>query len=276
MLLEAGADPWARGSYPFDAALEAVRLGHLSILTKIVAISGQSPCWDRSWASIFDTKKFAGGNALHLAALNGTTECLGFYLSQGLLSDLECCDDVLETPMHYAARFGRSSTIEFIKARGGNINATNRNGMTPLHLAADQGHLETAKTLINLGAEHQPCNGGHTPLMYAYAKGNEAMIEALQSLSEELQESNSSVQSPGAPKLLAEAMRHAILRGDVAACERIHALGCPIDVELYDGVPVTPLAVAICHQQDPKIVQWLVDSGATVSTVFPQPYQAPN
>ncbi|KAJ3465016.1 hypothetical protein MRS44_005674 [Fusarium solani] len=273
MLLEAGADPWARGSYPFDAALEAVRLGHLSILAKIAAINYQSPCWDRTWVSVFGTKKFVGGNALHLAALNGTTECLEFYLSQGLLSDLECCDDVLETPMHYAARFGRSSTIEFIKARGGNINATNRNGITPLHLAADQGHLETAKTLINLGAEHQPCDRGHTPLVYAYAKGNESMIEALQSSSKEPQKSSSSIKSPGTLRLLAEAMRNAILRGDVAACERIHALGCPIDVELYDGVPVTPLAVAICHQQDPKIVQWLVDSGATVSTVFPQPYQ---
>ncbi|KAM6532709.1 hypothetical protein FALCPG4_005760 [Fusarium falciforme] len=273
MLLEAGADPWARGSYPFDAALEAVRLGRLSILTKIVAISDQSPCWDRTWVCVIGNKRFAGGNALHLAALHGTTECLEFYLSQGLLSNLEYCDDVLATPIHYAALSGQPSTIKFIKARGGSINARARDGLTPLHLAAGQGHLETAKTLINLGAEHQPCNKGCTPLVYAYAKGNESMIEALQSSSEESQESSSSVKSPGTSRLLAEAMRNAILRGDVAACERIRALGCPIDVELYDGVPVTPLAVAICHQQDPKIVQWLVDSGATVSTVFPQPYQ---
>jgi ankyrin repeat protein len=273
MLLEAGADPWARGSGPFDAALEAVRLGRLSILTKIVAISGQSPCWDRTWVGISNTKKFASGNALHLAALRGNTKCLEFYLDRGLLSDLECRDDDLKTPMHYAARYGHSSTIVFFKARGGNINARNRNGLTPLHLAADRGHLETVKTLINLSAKHQSCNRGCTPLVYAYAKGNESMIEALQSSSEEPQESSSSVKSPETLRLLAEAMRDAILRSDVAACERIHALGCPIDVDLYDGVPVTPLAMAICHEQDPKIVQWLVDSGATVSAIFPQPYQ---
>lgn len=99
------------------------------------------------------------------------------------------------------------------------------------------------------------------------------MIEALHSSSEELQESNSPNESPKLVKLLAEAMRNAILRRDVAACKRILALGCPIDVEIYLGQAVTPLAVAICHQQDPEVVRWLVDSGATVSTAFPQPYQ---
>lgn len=273
ILLDAGADPWARESYPFDAALEAACLGHYSVLEKVAATNSQTPCWDRTWGGVFGNKQCAGGNALHLAASTDNTKCLEFYLSRGLLSDLECCDDALETPMHYAARFGRSSTIEFLKARGGNINAKGRSGLTPLHLAVDQGHLETVKTLIDLGAEQQPCNRGGTPLMYAHAKGNAAMIEALQGSSKSPEESLSSIKSPGTLRLLAGAMCNAILRGDAAACERIHALGCPIDVEICLDQAVTPLAVAICHHKDPKIVQWLIDSGATVSAVFSQPYQ---
>ncbi|KAJ4200222.1 hypothetical protein NW767_007743 [Fusarium falciforme] len=273
ILLDAGADPWARGSHPFDAALEAVRGDHLSILKKIAELDHESPCWDRTWVGIGDQQGFSGGNALHLAAMNGNTECLEFYLDQGLLSDLEYHDDELETPMHYAARFDHFSTIEWLEGREGNINARNRDGLTPLHLAVDKGHLETAKTLINLGAEQQPCNRGDTPLMYAYVKGNEGMIETLQSSSKQPQESSSSIKSPETLRLLAGAMRDAILRSDVAACERIHALGCPIDDEICFGQALTPLAVAICHQKDPEIVQWLIDSGATVSTVFPQPYQ---
>lgn len=138
ILLESGADPWARGSYSFDAALEAVRFGHYSILERIAATNGQTPCWDRTWAGVFSDKKFAGGNALHLAALNGKTKCLEFYLSRGLLSDLECCDDALKTPMHYAAHFDGSSTIELLTIRGGNIDARDRFGLTPLHLAGSQ------------------------------------------------------------------------------------------------------------------------------------------
>ncbi|RSL60781.1 hypothetical protein CEP54_006626, partial [Fusarium duplospermum] len=273
MLLEAGADPWARGPYPFDAALEAVRHGCRSILEKIAATNRQTPCWDRTWVHVSDNQKIPGGNALHLAALNGSTHCLEFYISRGLLSDLECCGDSPGTPMHHAAYFGRSSTIKFLKTHGGNINAKDRSGLTPLHLAARQRQLGAAKTLIKLGAEHQLCNRGCTPLVYAYANGDTTMVEAIQSSSKEPQESSSTIKSPGKLRLLAEAMRNAILRSDVAACERIQAMGCPIDVEIHSYQAVTPLAVAICHQQDVAIVQWLIDSGATVSTVFPQPHQ---
>ncbi|EEU38378.1 uncharacterized protein NECHADRAFT_77073 [Fusarium vanettenii 77-13-4] len=273
ILLESRADPWAHGSYPFDAPLEAARYGSHSILKKIAAFDHESPCWDRTWAGIGDEEGFSGGNALHLAAMNGKTGCLEFYLNQGLLSNLECHDRHLETPMHYAARFNEISTIKWLKARGGNIDSRNCDGQTPLHLAAKGGHLETVRTLIRLGAKHQACNRGCVPLVYAYSTGNAAMIEILQNSSEELQESNSPSKSPTALKILADAMRNAILRSDVPACERILALGCPVDVELYDEVPVTLLAVAICHQQDPKVVQWLMDAGATVSTIFPQPYQ---
>ncbi|KAI8724226.1 NACHT domain-containing protein [Fusarium sp. LHS14.1] len=276
ILLESGADPWASGRYSLDASLEAAQCGSHSILKKIAASDHGSACWDRIWWWICGEQvdgMSSGGNALHLAAINGNTGCLEFYLNQGLLSDLECHDYGLETPMHYAARFDQFSTIKWLKARGGNINARNRDGWTPLHLAAKRGHLETARTLIRLGAKHQACNRGCVPLVYAYSTGNAAMIETLQNSSGELQESNSPNKSPMALKILAEAMRNAILRSDVSACERILALGCPVDVELYDEVPVTLLAVAICHQQDPKVVQWLMDAGATVSTIFPQPYQ---
>ncbi|KAM0426320.1 hypothetical protein ACHAPT_008360 [Fusarium lateritium] len=270
MLLEAGADPWARGSYPFDAPLEAVSHGHLSILAKIAATDNQPPRWDRTWVKPLDDGQYAGGNALHLAARHGNTECLEFYLNQELLSDLECRDDGLKTPMHYAAWFDHSSTVRSLEARGGNINARECNGYTPLHYAICNKYLEVARTLIDLGAKHQAYTADCVGLALAYVEGDSAMIDLVQNSLHGCRETATSITSPRNLRFLGNAMANAIKNGDVSLCERIHALGCPIDVEVKGA---TPLAVAICEQDDPKIAQWLLNSGATVSAVFPEPYQ---
>lgn len=272
MLLKAGADPWARGSYPFDAPLQAVCSGRHSILTRIAASNHPSPHWDQTWVAKFGEKLLTGGNALHLAATTLDTRSLELYISHGLLSELECRDNGLQTPMHYAAWSGHPTTITWLQARGGNIDARDRYGWTPLHFAVDRGHLEAAKTLLNLGATQKACNQGCVPLALAYSRGNAEMIEALQRSDEALRESSTLVSSRRNLNLLAKAMYNAIRNGDLGACEKIHSLGCPIDVEMDDGERMTPLAVAI-YNKNPKIVQWLVDSGAMVSTVFPQRYR---
>ncbi|KAJ4315055.1 hypothetical protein N0V84_008567 [Fusarium piperis] len=272
MLLEAGADPWARGPSSFDAPLEAICHGHHPTLTKIATADHLSPCWDRTWVATINEEEFAGGNALHLAAIYGNTQSLELYLNLGLLLDLDCRDNDLRTPMHCAAQFGRSSTVKWLQAHGGNIDARSRNGWAPLHFAANKGHLDTVKTLIKLGAKQQPCNDGCIPLTLAYSTGDSEMIEALQDSAEVLRESTGSIPFPGNLKSLAEGMCTAIKKGDLGACQKLHSLGCPIDVEMDDEERVTPLAVAI-YNEDPEIVQWLIKSGATVSTIFPWLYK---
>ncbi|KAL2692482.1 hypothetical protein Neosp_002892 [[Neocosmospora] mangrovei] len=236
MLLEAEADPWARGSYPFDATLEAVASGRHSILAKIMALSGQSPCWDRTWASAYNNTRWVGGNALHLASMQGNTKCLEFYLDRDLLSDLECHDDVFDTPMHYAAHFDRSATIEFLKARGGNIDARNRFGLTPLHLAVDQGHLQTAKTLINLGAKHQACDQGAVPLVYA--DGLSRIAERSSSQREIL----SAFVNQRDTQHQQTALHLAAARNNLEACDAL--INSQADIEQADAINRTPLHFA--------------------------------
>jgi len=45
------------------------------------------------------------------------------------------------------------SIIESIIRKGANVNCTNSAGATPLHLACDNGHTETASALIGNGAK---------------------------------------------------------------------------------------------------------------------------
>ena len=54
------------------------------------------------------------------------------------------------------------------KAETFDINITNKNGWSPLIIAAYNGNLPLCKTLISLGANiHQSNCNGSTPLMYA-------------------------------------------------------------------------------------------------------------
>ena len=60
------------------------------------------------------------------------------------------------------------------------INASDSDGMTPMHLAAKLGHAEVINTLINSGADvNKPAAGGETPIHIAAERGCVAAIKAL-------------------------------------------------------------------------------------------------
>lgn len=274
VLLSFGANPWIKGADSFDAALKAVISGQLSLLAMIEAVSQDkclTPLWDQTWKAHWHGKLFSGGNSLHLAACYGQLDCLKFYLDRGLLCNLEATDDDLETPMHYAARFGMSSVIEFLNLRGGNINATSRSGLTPLHLATMLQYLDAIKTLVKLGAKQTACSAGCIPLVYAYRTGDSNIISALES-SEVYARTEQSTTDPKGLRIMADLLSAAIRRNDLAACEKIVALGCPIDIELNHPPGAHPLMIAISEEKSPEIVDWLLRNGAPVSTIFSGPF----
>ncbi len=62
--------------------------------------------------------------------------------------------DVLSnTPLHKAARLGRSSEVSTILAQGADPDVRNDNGDTPLHYAAGYGHVDIVMALIEKGAD---------------------------------------------------------------------------------------------------------------------------
>ncbi|RSL75369.1 hypothetical protein CEP51_010926 [Fusarium floridanum] len=264
-LIEAGADIWSSVPGCFDGPLAAMTGGHLPLLSKMAehaTAKGLVPQWDRTCTVIVGDRNVSGINALHLAALLDRVECLELYLNRGLLTDLEARDDRQETPVHLAARFGHVSVLELLKNHGADINSSSASGETPLHLAVRGQHLDAVKTLIKLGAKHEACSDGCLPIIYAYDTGNSAIISALEA------DSGCSAEATTGNlrglRKMADALQMAINRQDIDACQRIHALGCPLDVEIQSKM--MPLMFAILAKKGVEVVRWLLDNGSKVST----------
>lgn len=79
------------------------------------------------------------------------TERLNRFLCFG--GDVDSINEYNETLLHEAARSGDIETAKFLIEKGANVNAIDVDGGTPLHYAACNAHLETVKLLIDNGAD---------------------------------------------------------------------------------------------------------------------------
>lgn len=86
------------------------------------------------------------------------------------------------TPLHLAAFFGKTDTARTLLNKGAQANARSTNAManTPLHAAAAGRHAEVAKLLLDHGASaNARQHGGWTPLHAAAQNGDLEMAAAL-------------------------------------------------------------------------------------------------
>lgn len=67
-------------------------------------------------------------------------------------ADLNASDYDMRSPMHLAAAGGHNNIVEFLIANGANINATDRWGSTPLNDAIRNNHSDLIKIMIENGA----------------------------------------------------------------------------------------------------------------------------
>jgi uncharacterized protein len=91
------------------------------------------------------------------AAAEGNRHFVATLLYQG--ADTAYCQAGARaglTPLHVAAENGYADIVDMLLAHGGKtyIDAPDQNGRTPLHNAAAGGHVETTRLLLNGGAKH--------------------------------------------------------------------------------------------------------------------------
>jgi len=84
------------------------------------------------------------------------------------------------TPLHLAAAFGKTNMVKLLINRGANIKAKTKEGITPLYSAASSGKVKILDLLIKKGADPNSRNKhGKTPLFAAVESGNGRVVAFL-------------------------------------------------------------------------------------------------
>ncbi|KAL4177450.1 hypothetical protein KRP22_002472 [Phytophthora ramorum] len=84
------------------------------------------------------------------------------------------------SPLHFACRYGHSSLVELLVARGADVDLQDWLGNTPLHLAAGWGDLRCVTLVLEGGADvRRQNNGGETPLNVAVSLARKDHVRLL-------------------------------------------------------------------------------------------------
>lgn len=95
-----------------------------------------------------------GLNAMHLAT-QGNQIPVMVYLKEYHNYNYFCLDNGYSSPIHWAAYSGSLESFDFLVSQGANIDAQDKDGFTPLHLAALAEKRHIIGKLIRLGANHK-------------------------------------------------------------------------------------------------------------------------
>ena len=122
---------------------------------------------------------------IHMAAWCGRLKVLQAQAFEG--SNFDACEWRGRTPLHFAAEKGHLDCARFlVEEKGADINAKDKFGMTPLHLACETGMLDIIHYLSEKGAQIVQDNLGRTPLDVAAEKGQVDVLRDFASSNQQL------------------------------------------------------------------------------------------
>jgi ankyrin repeat protein len=188
-----------------------------------------------------------GSTAIHSAASNGSgdnTEILALLLRQGAKTDKQGLDGY--TPLHWAARCGLMKKTQMLLNAGAPMEALDKQGDTPLHLAIMEQHFDVAKLLVARGAK--------LDLRSASGLGDLAYLR------QNLRPANVNGKHEGWPGWTP--LHYAAVGGQVKAVEFL--LGQGADVDARGKSQDTPLYVA-AENGHLEVARLLLDRGADVN-----------
>jgi ankyrin repeat protein len=182
LLIENGADVAARNDEKWATPLHwAARRGHEKAVLLLVEHGAEVAARDKS-----------GMTALHEAAANGRDGVARLLLDW---IDIETKDNRGATPLHWAAAGGHEAAALMLLEKGANARATDNEGRTALHYAAEakntsgtnalhraakEGNVAVMRSLLANGADvNSRDSTGATALHWAAAWGHELAVRLL-------------------------------------------------------------------------------------------------
>ncbi|KAL7556464.1 hypothetical protein ACA910_006177 [Epithemia clementina (nom. ined.)] len=103
------------------------------------------------------------------------------YLAQHYFSNVDSVkNNFQETPLWVACLAGNLPVVDFLIAKGANVNTSNAKGVSPFFMACAQGRLEMVTSLLERGADpNAPNHEGLTPLGWACLRGRMKLAQCL-------------------------------------------------------------------------------------------------
>ncbi len=164
-----------------------------------------------------------------------------------------------ETPqksmsLHDHAKAGNLSGVKQLLAEGRDVNESDANGASPLHLAAAFDHAEVLAYLVENGAdiEAKTREGGHTGLHLAAMRNAEESVKRLLSLKAQVDSRDEQGNTP---------LALAAQEGSFEAASLLIKNGADLESRKLDETGATPLIIAALSGHE-SVVQLLLISGA--------------
>ncbi|KAL6146788.1 hypothetical protein ACLB2K_057465 [Fragaria x ananassa] len=143
--------------------LNAACTGNVDLLKKLAGKLDEGKGLPKTVADIKDANK---RGALHFAAREGQTEMCK-YLLEELKLDVDTKDEDGDTPLIHAARLGHTDTAKLLLEYGANPSIASDLGATALHHSAGLGNIELLRCLISKGVDINSQSDAGSPLIWA-------------------------------------------------------------------------------------------------------------
>jgi ankyrin repeat protein len=110
-----------------------------------------------------------GWAPIHAACTRGRYACLAILLNSNRDdANLSTVDGNGLTPVYLSSQYGHVKCLARLIDKGADLNRANKDGHTAAHVTCQAGHFKCVQFLIRRGAEINKKDGrGHTPLDYA-------------------------------------------------------------------------------------------------------------
>ena len=155
-------------------------------------------------------------------------------------ADVNAKDKSGETPLHIAAVRGYQEITSLLIAEGADVNARDGRELTPLHAAAWSGHKETVSLLIAKGSEINAIGeNGITPLHVSALSGSKETMALLINKGADINARNKDGMTP---------LHAAALTGQKEAVELLIDKGADVNAKNNEGLTALQMASQKGHQ----------------------------
>lgn len=159
-----------------DRLIQAIETGDIDQVQRVL-----------TGGAVVNARTRAGLTALSVAVIRGYEDIALLLIEKGASLDARDKSGDRDnqhpgnSPVHYAAIYGRTRVLHAMLNRGVSPNLRDRNGRTLLMLAAENGHHDTVRMLLERGADPNARSAfGETALELAQRRGNHETVRLLQ------------------------------------------------------------------------------------------------